>query len=207
MKLRLDGAGRFRYNRGSIFPGEERAGRGSVLCLLALFSAALTAWTLRQQAPERIAAFQDRFQNLSQLDISASNGVVLAVEGDTLEATWEESADERIIHCGTYLICNTDQEVELSLYAGGTQNASRQNRWGYQVWLEAESLDAEGELVTSARMELARESDKERNRPYTLAFQPGGQACSIRVRIRVTPLDGSVASGSLTISNWEVFVR
>lgn len=178
-----------------------------VLCLLALFSAALTAWTLRQQAPERIAAFQDRFQNLSQLDISASNGVVLAVEGDTLEATWEESADERIIHCGTYLICNTDQEVELSLYAGGTQNASRQNRWRYQVWLEAESLDAEGELVTSARMELALESDKERKRPYTLAFQPGGQACSIRVRIRVTPLDGSVASGSLTISNWEVFVR
>ena len=58
-----------------------------MLCLLALFSAALTAWTLRQQAPERIAAFQDRFQNLSQLDISASNGVVLAVEGDTLEAT------------------------------------------------------------------------------------------------------------------------
>ena len=57
------------------------------------------------------------------------------------------------------------------------------------------------------RMELALESDKERKRPYTLAFQPGGEACSIRVRIRVTPLDGSVASGSLTISNWEVFVR
>lgn len=178
-----------------------------ILCLLALFSAALTAWALRQQAPERIAAFQDRFQDLSQLDISASDGVVLTVEGDALEATWKEGADERIIHCGTYLICNTDQEVELSLYVGGTQNASRQNRWGYQVWLEAESLDAQGELVTSARMELALESDKERKRPCTLAFQPGGEACSIRVCIRVTPLDGSVASGSLTISNWEVFVR
>ena len=56
-------------------------------------------------------------------------------------------------------------------------------------------------------MELALESDKERKRPCTLAFQPGGEARSIRVRIRVTPLDGSVASGSLTISNWEVFVR
>ena len=186
----------------------ERRLTALLLGCLALVSAAVTAWVCLKEQPEKIVAFETRFLNVSEMGFEAAEGLAVEALPDALTLRWETGeGGERSAASVAMPLEPGAREATLTVYASGAQNGLAKARWGYQVWLEAESLDAEGELVTSACMELALESDKERKRPYTLAFQPGGEACSIRVRIRVTPLDGSVASGSLTISNWEVFVR
>ena len=177
-----------------------------MLCALALCACALTAFALQRNQPENVAAFENRFLDLTTLGLTASEGIQFQTDGRQLTAEWQESTQEWTLETAVQPLPETCREWQLTLGGGGTQNARQKERWGYQVWLELVMYDQD-QPVASNRIELPLETDMaDRTRIYTVRADAQA-ADSWQLRVIITPLDGAVAEGSLILKNWEVHAR
>ena len=177
-----------------------------VLGCLALLSAGMTAWVLVRERPENVAAFETRFLDLSGLAFETQDGLLMEVQPEALTIRWEAGGTEPLRAAATVALEPGDSGATLTVYASGQQNALAGERWGYQVWLEWTCLSqADGREITQGRIELPMESDKERSRACTVSVcAAAGEACSVRAALCVSPLDGTLEAGWVTLADWEV---
>lgn len=177
-----------------------------ILLALAAACAFFTAHVLTWQKPDRLHGFENRFVDPAKLGFAPGEGVEMALADGQLYASWKDTQADALCLTAERAVEAQGRELCVSVYAGGKQNAWADRRWGYQAWLEF-ALCRDGREVTTLRAELPLESDKERARACAVraAAQDGFDTCKMRVWI--TPLDGTIAGGELTLSNWEVDVR
>ena len=188
----------------------ERRLTALLLGCLALVSAAVTAWVYLKEQPQRIAAFETRFLDVSGMGFEAGEGLSAEALPDTLTLRWEAGeGGERSAASVAMPLEPGAREATLTVYASGAQNGLAKARWGYQVWLEWTCLSQEdGRVIDSARIELPMESDQERARACAVSVRAEPEeACRVQARVLVTPLDGETAVGYLTLADWEVSAR
>ena len=177
-----------------------------ILLALAAACAFFTAHVLTWQKPDQLHGFQNRFANPAGLGFRPGEGVEMALTDGQLRAAWADTQADALCLAAGEAVAAQGSEICVSVYAGGKQNAWASGRWGYQVWLEL-SLYRDGREVETARAELPLESEKGRARVCAVraAVRDGFDAYTMRVWI--TPADGMIAAGELTLANWEVDVR
>ena len=63
-------------------------------------------------------------------------------------------------------------------------------------------------MIDTARIELPLESDQERARACAVSVRAEpDEPCQVRASVLVTPLEGEMEAGYLTLADWEVSVR
>lgn len=177
-----------------------------MLCVLAVCAAGLSAFVLSRNQPENVEAFENRFLDLTTLTISGSGELQTEITSDQLLVNWPEGAQELTLETAVQPLEKPCKAWQLDLSGGGTQNAIRKERWGYQVWLEMVML-RDSQQLASQRMELQLEAARaDRTRVYTV-FADAEGANGWKLRIIIAPVDGAVSEGSLILKNWEVHAR
>lgn len=180
----------------------------AILIVFAAASVAATLWVLDKQRPEAVAAFENRFVQAEQLDMRSTGEIAIATSDGTVSLSWQMHEADQELWAETAdvpLAQPASSVIRLCVYAGGSQNARMFKRWGMRVWLELAALKA-GEIIGSSEIELPFESDKQRLRACTVETDASG-ADAWRVRVRVSPVDGVIAAGELTLDAWEVHAR
>ena len=188
---------------------QKREQRLTALLLgcLALVSAAVTAWVSIKEQPRNIAAFETRFLDVTGMGFTADAG--LESSSDALTLRWEAGEEPLSVTSAAMPLEAGKRKATLTVYASGAQNALAQSRWGYQVWLEWTCLSqADGRVIDTARIELPLESDQERARACALSVRAEPDApCQVQASVLVTPLEGEMDAGYLTLADWEVSMR
>ena len=188
----------------------ERRLTALLLGCLALVSAAVTAWVYLKEQPQRIAAFETRFLDVSGMGFEAGEGLSAEALPDTLTLRWEagEDVERSAVSAGIPLEPGV-REATLTVYASGAQNALAKARRGYQIWLEWACLSqTDGRVIDAARIELPLESDQERARACAVSVRAeSDELCQVRASVLVTPLEGEMDAGYLTLADWEVSAR
>lgn len=177
-----------------------------ILLALAAMCAFFTAHVLSWQKPERLQAFQNRFADPAGFFFVPDEGVEMTLEDGRLQASWEETRADELRVEAEKAVAAQGREIRVSVYAGGRQNAWANARWNYQVWLEI-LLYREGQEVAAKRTELPLESDKGRARACAVRASATDGFDAYAVRVRITPVDGMIGAGELTLANWEVEMR
>ena len=178
----------------------------SMLCVLALCACVFTAFVLQKNQLENVAAFENRFLDLTRMGLMASNGILFQNDERKLTAEWQETSQELVLETAVQPLPEGCREWRLDLGGGGNRNARQEERWGYQVWLELVMLD-QGQPVASERIELPMEAERsDRTRIYT-AHSDAVAADGWKLRAIITPVNDVVAEGSLILKNWEVYAR
>lgn len=180
----------------------QRIASALILLVIALGSALMIGYVLEKEKPQNIDAFQNRFASLAELGLEA-DGAVLTVDGTKAAAAWEACDGEIIIRTAAVPVA-ASKKVLVNATVGGLQNASKTERWNYQLWMELTTF-RDGQTVGTSAIELPLENGKGRGRVY--AVQVDGAADSYQVCLRVTPLDGKIVSGGLDLSKWEVYAE
>lgn len=177
-----------------------------MLCVLAVCAAGLSAYVLCKNQPENVEAFENRFLDLTTLAFSGSKEMQAEITPDQLMLSWPQGAEELTLETAVQPLQKPCSEWQLDLGGGGTQNARRKERWGYQVWLEMVMLK-DGQQLAAQRTELPLEAERaDRTRVYTVLADAEG-ADGWQLRIIIAPVDGGVSEGSLILKNWEVHAR
>ena len=187
----------------------ERRLTALLLGCLALVSAAVTAWVYLKEQPQRIAAFETRFLDVSGMGFEAGEGLSAEALPDTLTLRWEAGEEPLSVTSAAMPLEAGKRKATLTVYASGAQNALAQSRWGYQVWLEWACLSqTDGRVIDAARIELPLESDQERARACAVSVRAeSDELCQVRASVLVTPLEGEMDAGYLTLADWEVSMR
>ena len=177
-----------------------------MLCVLTVMSVGLSSFVLYQNQPERVAAFEKRFLDLTQLGLTASEGTELNVSERKAEISWAQNT-QTVEMCTEIQPMTEDcRSLQMTLGGGGQQNGVQKNRYGYQAWLELRLYQGDNLLaVEKTEMPLLAER-ADRTRIYTVQTEAEGadgwQLCAV-----ITPVDGSIEEGSLVLNNWEVQAR
>lgn len=177
-----------------------------ILLALAAMCAFFTAHVLTWQKQERLQAFQNRFADPAGFFLAPGEGVEMTLEDGRLQASWEDTQADELRVETEKAVAAQGREICVSVYAGGKQNAWADARWNYQVWLDL-SLYRDGQEVAAKRAELPLESDKGRARACAVRASAMDGFDAYAVRVRITPVDGMIGAGELTLANWEVDVR
>ncbi len=177
-----------------------------MLCVLALISAALSGFVLYQNQPERVAAFENRFLNLTQLDLTAGDGIQLDVTQRRAMISWPQRAQPIELATAIQPLPDDCSAWQITLGGGGKQNGYQKERYGYQAWLELRLYRGET-LIASERTEMPLLAERaDRTRIYTVRAEAEG-ADGWQLAAVVTPLEESMAEGTLLLNNWEVHAR
>lgn len=187
----------------------ERRLTALLLGCLALVSAAVTAWVYLKEQPQRIAAFETRFLDVSGMGFEAGEGLSAEALPDTLTLRWEAGEEPLSVTSAAMPLEAGKRKATLTVYASGAQNALAKARRGYQIWLEWACLSqTDGRVIDAARIELPLESDQERARACALSVRAEPDApCQVQASVLVTPLEGEMDAGYLTLADWEVSMR
>ena len=177
-----------------------------LLCVLACVSSGLTAYVLHQNQPANIAAFENRFLNIGEMQFAASEKLEIRAAGNQLELSWSESNEALILETDVQPLPEGCRDWQLTLGIGGKQNGIKKERWGYRAQLELRMLRGES-AVASEGVDLPLLAERlERTRIYTVKAD-ASQADGWQLCIRLVPVDGALAEGSLILKNWEVQAR
>lgn len=177
-----------------------------MLCVLALAAAGISAYVIRRNQPDEVAAFENRFLDMTILGWQAPDGVELSVSARSLTAEWPSGNKTVEIRTGVMPLPEGCRDYQITLGAGGTPNGFQKDSWGFQAWLELRLMNGE-ETVSVQRTEMPLLAERDdRTRIYTVRAKAeeadGWQLC-----VRITPVDGTASEGTITLKNWEVHAR
>lgn len=181
----------------------EKRWTAVMLIVLAAVSAWICVHVWQKNTPEAIDSFRHRFLNIQDLEGNAE-GFTAETEETMLTLKWQGTEDTLCYETSPRAV-DSGHSVRLAFQAGGTLNAGKRERFGFQSWLELIMLK-DGREIASRKIELPFESDKERLRYYTAAVKTEA-ADAWKVRVTVTPVLDTVMPGSLILKNWEVMER
>ena len=177
-----------------------------MLCVLAVMSVGLSSFALYQNQPERVAAFENRFLDLTELGITAAEGTELSVSERNVTFSWSQDAQTVEMSTAIQPLPEDCQNWQITLGGGGQMNGVQKDLWGYQAWLELRLYRGET-MIAAERTEMPLLAERaDRTRIYTVQAKAEGadgwQLCAL-----ITPVEGSIAEGSLLLNNWEVKAR
>lgn len=177
------------------------------LLVLALFSVAVCTDVLHKQESSEVAAYQNRFQPMDELQWSASEGLKLDISPENLTAHWSEGMQQEWLETGLQPL-NGENQIQLDCLMAGTQNTAGQHRFGFRLWAEL-NLYRQGQCLSTSREEMllgAHKSDRKQIFSIRAETTEGADACCLR--ITVEPVESSrLEEGNLSLSCWEVYVR
>lgn len=173
-----------------------------ILILLALISALLSICVLEKEKPENVAAFENRFCDLTTLSLEA-DGATLQGDSSKYTISWNQLEQTAIVRSGI-LPVQAEHSFLFNVTLGGTQNALKTDRWNHKIQMELTTF-LNGVVAGTQVMEVPMESAKGRARIF--AAQINGAADSYQVIFRLSPLQETASAGTFTIAFWEVHVK
>lgn len=177
-----------------------------MLCVLAVISMGLSGFALYQNQPERVAAFENHFLDLTQLGITAAEESELSVSERRVTFSWPQNAQTVEMSTSIQPLPDACQNWQITLGGGGQMNGVQKARWGYQAWLELRLYKGET-MIAAERTEMPLLAERaDRTRIYTVQAEAEG-ADGWQLRAVITPVEGGIAEGTLLLNNWEVKAR
>ncbi len=175
-----------------------------ILALLVLTSLVWINQVFQKAKPENLSAFQNRFQNVESMKWTVKGAAELSVTADLLNINWAEGNGAFSLQTDIMPL-EVKSTLQVNASVGGTQNASASDRWGFRAWMEIQTMQGT-EILYCERIELVLESHKQRNRIFAIEA-PAAGADGWRIRIIVEPIEGVLESGTMKLSECEVYMR
>jgi len=180
----------------------ERFVSGAILLALVVLAVFGTVHVLHMQRPEKLRVLTERFQPLSSLKLTASEGISLVEEENRILVQWEEDSDAFEVRTGELPLEQAEQLL-VNATLGGVQNGYAQSRWGYRIYMELQTLQ-NGQVVDRHRIETPFTTErKDRGRIFA-AEANARNADAYQVIFTVEPVDEELNAGEFFISFWEV---
>ena len=191
----------------------QRWSLAAFVAVLCVFAAVGIGFVLRQNQPQNIAAFANRFTGFSTLALTAPAEMTLAVDADTFTATWSEYQTADAAERPATLSIQSDivpltredaKRLQVDVAIGGTQNTEGLQQFGFgasftvRLWKGTTAL-------TDTCVQLPLSSKLGRVRLYSVVMNyadlapDGYQLCW-----SLTPIEGKIAAGTLQCANLEV---
>lgn len=177
-----------------------------ILSALTMISVMMSDYVLQKAEPEKLEAFRNRFWDQRQLCwmIGKGAGKIDGVDEKYARFSWER-IEEEIIYETALIPMEDCRRLRVNATIAGPQNAFATGRWNQLIWMEL-FTQKDGELVSSEKIEICLESNKDRGRVYAIECNASG-ANQYQVRLLVQPVNGIVEEGWLDVSKWEVYTR
>ncbi|MBR5548065.1 MAG: hypothetical protein IKU70_13960 [Clostridia bacterium] len=177
-----------------------------MLCVLMALAYGLCRFAVYQNQPERLAAFEDRFLDLTTLGISAGEENQLTVSERKVTLSWPDDAQAAEMLTAVQPLPDGCRNLQITLGGGGSMNSWHKERWGYEAWLELRLYKGEEQIASDCAEMPLTASRSDRTRIYTLQAETreadGWQLCAV-----IRPVDGRIQHGELLLNNWEVDAR
>lgn len=177
-----------------------------LLCVLACVSAGITAFVLHQNQPDNIAAFENRFLNLLELDITSQENMEISVSQQEAAFAWPAGTQAMVASTAEQPLPSGCDDWQITLGGGGDPNGFQDQREGYQVWLRL-CMIRDGEILGETWTEMPLLAERaDRTRIYTVRAK-AENADRWRLDVIITPMKDHLEAGTLTLKNWEVRAR
>lgn len=178
------------------------------MVLVALVAYAVVGSLLVRSRGDAEATLSERFIDMNALALQCEGGTV-TIEGENkVSIAWDEGAEARLVAASEPMPIAAAQcrAVQLDIYIGGKMNSQGHARTGYRVWLELQLLNRAGEVISSERIEAPLESEKERERLYSL-IAAAAEPAMWRMALTIEAEQAVMPAGYVTCSFAEVLFK